>query len=491
MSAPPNCQDGICSSGCGAGLYRSGGVCVGFTDCGPGTFVEQPGTAASDQVCSACPSGTFSSTTNAPTCDKWKVCDAGTFVSSVPSPMTDRQCTVCGAGTYAYGVNQISCTSDNECKAGTKQIAPATLNSPPVCAACNPGEYCAGRAAAAIACTGDSWDDDHDPATPCEHKTVCSPGSYVVAPGGAITDRACSPCLTGTFSLSANSMLCYPWSTCVAGTYVANSPSATVDRQCVACPADTYTAAENQSLCLAANDCPAGKVQTAPPTGTSAATCQACRAGQYCAGGKAPAINCPDDMWDHDNNPATACAAKSTCPAGMRVADAGSPTSDHICTPCDSGTFTATSNLAACAPWTDCLPGTYVAAPPTVTSDRQCLACTANTTTSTINETACSAVAGTCAPGTVLDANGQCQDCVPGEYCAGGGAAAAICSAGTFDKDGNPATPCVDKTTCHAPTEYVVDPGSPVTDRTCGYCLVPTTVDNQETCPIPPPPPPV
>ena len=63
-------------------------------------------------------------------------------------------------------------------------------------------------------------------------------------------------------------------------------------------------------------------------------------------------VACPADTWDHDGNPATACAARTVCARGERVTDDGSATTNRTCAACTAGTFSATSNAAACAAWT-------------------------------------------------------------------------------------------------------------------------------------------
>ncbi len=75
-----------------------------------------PGTYANGSACSACPSGTFSTVTNAAQCSPWKTCTAGEYVGSAGTATADRACTSCGAGTYSTGTNVASCTP---CGVGT------------------------------------------------------------------------------------------------------------------------------------------------------------------------------------------------------------------------------------------------------------------------------------------------------------------------------------------------------------------------------------
>lgn len=433
-------------------------------------------------MCAACASGTFSNASNADSCKPWSTCEVGSFASTEPSAARDRGCTACAPGTATTGPNQSVCLADEECAAGTQR----TLGG--MCQACFVGEYCAGGASAAVGCAVDDWDHDQNPATACVARTTCAAGSYVLRNGSATVDRACAPCAAGTFSLTANAALCYPWATCTAGSFVSNTPSSNSDRKCAACPSGSYTALENQSLCLAAADCAAGSVEESPATATTAAVCQACVAGQFCAGGKAPALACPDDTWDHDANPATACTPRTVCPAGAYAAALGSAKTDRVCLPCEPGTFSATGNATACTTWKDCAAGTYVLAPGTATADRRCEMCSAGSYTARPNEPSCIQTPK-CPAGTIQTAAATdttpvaCKSCKPGEYCAGDTAPAVACAAETWDRDLSPATACAPKTACPAGTT-VVQNGSTTTDRTCTACPAGTfnTTTNGTTC---------
>src|SRR5690606_37407184 len=80
-----------------------------------------------------------------------------------------------------------------------------------------------------------------------------------------------------------------------------------------------------------------------------------------------------------------------------------------------------------------------------------------------------------CAPGTMelvpatASTPALCEVCEPGQWCAGADAQPQACDDATWDDDGDPATPCVPKTTCAAGS-FVKDAGSPLADRTCTSC---------------------
>lgn len=59
------------------------------------------------------------------------------------------------------------------------------------CAACSPGDYCAGDDAPATQCDAGTWDDDHNPATPCVPHTECVDGA-VTQVGTPTQDAHCA-----------------------------------------------------------------------------------------------------------------------------------------------------------------------------------------------------------------------------------------------------------------------------------------------------------
>ena len=462
-------------------------ACVDMTICNAGTSISQPGSATANRSCTICAPGSFSTMNNMTSCTPWSNCPAGTFVSNLPTAAVDRICTPCAAGTSATADNQSACLATTSCAAGTVQTAAATTTAARLCRSCSSGEFCAGGLAAAVSCTGDTWDDDGNPSTACAVKTLCAPGAYVSQSGSPTTDRACSPCASGSFSTTTNAAACSTWSTCPAGSQVVTPPSASNDRLCAACAAATYSKSENQSTCLAVGDCAAGTVQTRAATSTSAPVCAPCSAGEYCAGHLAPAAPCVDDSWDNDGNPATACVGKTVCKAGAKVDSPGSATTDRICVSCTSGSFSTVDNAVTCAAWTDCPAGSYSTFP-WPTTDRGCAPCAAGTYSASANLSSCLPV-GVCQAGTVQTRAATptsppvCAPCSVGAYCAGHLAPAAPCVEDNWDNDGNPATACVGKTVCKAGAK-IDSPGSATTDQTCVACTSGSfsTVDNAVTC---------
>lgn len=90
-----NTAEGPKCSGCGEDELSPSGDgtdCVPRTNCEPGSFVSDPGSAAVDRACSPCEEGSFSTASNASECSAWQSCQ-GAFVEKDPGTLTeDRVC---------------------------------------------------------------------------------------------------------------------------------------------------------------------------------------------------------------------------------------------------------------------------------------------------------------------------------------------------------------------------------------------------------------
>jgi len=241
------------------------------------------GSAVANRVCSACPTGTFSTSNNATACTAWRSCGAGQFVSLDGSSTQDRSCASCAAGTFSSAQNSAACTAYHSCTAG----------------------------------------------------------QFVMVTPSSTRDRGCASCASGQFSTAMNAASCTAWSTCEPGTYVGAAGTASADRVCTNCQSGTYSSSENAAQCVPAGQCAAGTRQTAPATSTMPATCAPCPVGWYCPGGTNPGGACGSGSWDHDMNSASACAPWSNCSAGRYISPGapGSTTADRQCTDCAAGTF--------------------------------------------------------------------------------------------------------------------------------------------------------
>lgn len=245
-------------------------------------------------------------------------------------------------------------------------------------------ESCEGCAASSLGAT----DASLQVAPVCVRHSVCPPGTYVSMPGTAVADAACEACPAGTFSAASHAGVCLPWSACASGQYELVPGTATEDRECATCPAEEVNIADGgPSECRTEgpSSCPPGTIRDAN-------ACIACATGTFCAGGEAAQETCVDGTWDHDEDAATACIAKSTCSPGEWVLSPGDRRSDRECVACEEGFFSQQANATECLPWRRCVaPHEFVSRLPTSTRDRSCSACEAGTAAPEENSASCNA----------------------------------------------------------------------------------------------------
>lgn len=98
--------------------------------CQPGTYVSNP---SSGRVCSPCPSGQFSTITNAATCTNVRSCAPGQYVAKAPSATSNRLCMSCIDGKYSDTINAVTCLTFKTCPTGLKQLKRPTHSSDRVC----------------------------------------------------------------------------------------------------------------------------------------------------------------------------------------------------------------------------------------------------------------------------------------------------------------------------------------------------------------------
>ena len=267
---------------CAGGELNSDGFCVPEVRCAPGTFVSRVDDA---EVCFPCESGQFSSEFDAEGCRGWRDCVAGHYVLQPGSATRDRQCATCPDGETTTSENAGECTGASDCAAGT-------YRSDGGCTTCSSGTYCSGKTDRELPCDASSWDNDDDPATPCEVKTSCAPGQFVNAEGDAVTDRTCGFCEAGTFSTQMNASECETWSTCVAGDYVGLQGTSTTDRECSPCASGSYTEQANESACRTWTNCAApSRYAAAEPSAVQDRTCSACPEGAAASADNLPSCD--------------------------------------------------------------------------------------------------------------------------------------------------------------------------------------------------------
>lgn len=359
------CDDGVASTT--LDICTASGVCAGRnpSDCPPGTWVTQLPTGTTDRVCTPCPSGTFSSSLNATNCTPWNDCIAGQRVMAPPSAVADRACVLCEVGTFSTMPNSSACAPVGTCAPGTAQDGPLSMTSPIQCSACMPGNYCAGGIAGAVPCANGFWDHDANPASVCVPWTQCAPGFAATTLGTTTTDLVCTACVKGTYCPGQMT----PPIPCGFGTW---------DHD-----ADTTT------VCASWTPCALGSAVTTPGTAIADTVCSVCAAGNYCAGGLDPAVACASGTWDSDASATTACVAWADCAAGSSITTPGTTTTNRVCGPCATGSFSTMTNAPSCTTYTACTAGQYVSTAGTSTTDQSCSPCNTGFFTATQNQTSC------------------------------------------------------------------------------------------------------
>jgi hypothetical protein len=462
--------------------------CVDATHCLAGERIASPPTKLSDRSCTACPSGSFSASMDAASCSAWTTCFPSTHVSVQGTSSSDRECSPCPPGTLSTSANQSACLPEGACPSGTVEREPATPTTVAVCEPCPSGFYCAGAKAPKLACPPGTFDDDANSASACVPWTTCVPGQSRGSEGTALTDRTCTSCPSGTFSVVENAPSCASWSTCEPGSRVSSSGSPTTDRSCAACATGTFSNSPNQAVCHPVGACGAGTLETSPATERTPAVCDLCESGTYCAGGAAAKIACPNGTWDDDGLSATACTPHTNCVTGERVLSSGTATFDRVCIACTTGTFSSQANAAICGAWTVCPAGSFVSSQGSTSGDRICSPCPNGTYTTAPNQSTC-VPQGACPPGTEQTVAGTptappvCEPCSTGFYCQGGTAPKVPCPHGAWDHDHAPSTVCAAWTSC-APGTFVSAEGSTTTNQSCSSCSsgTYTSVSNATTC---------
>jgi hypothetical protein len=91
------------------------------------------------QVCSACPTGSFSSTLNALSCTPWITCSAGEEETIAGTGTTDRHCTACPPENYKATVGNTPCIDTTVCKRGFEESEKPTSSSDRLCRSCVAG----------------------------------------------------------------------------------------------------------------------------------------------------------------------------------------------------------------------------------------------------------------------------------------------------------------------------------------------------------------
>ncbi|HET7543857.1 MAG TPA: SBBP repeat-containing protein [Polyangiaceae bacterium] len=163
------------------------GACLSPGSCQPGTVQVTPASGTTPAKCNACVPGDYCIGGQTPEmrcnngtwdhdgdpatcCSDWTVCAAGQYVSRAGSATIDRGCTSCAAGTFSASTNSPTCSPWKEC-------APASSVWP------QGGVATAGTAAADTVCADAYYRFDAATAGGAYAVTVDSAGNVYVAGG--------------------------------------------------------------------------------------------------------------------------------------------------------------------------------------------------------------------------------------------------------------------------------------------------------------------
>ena len=94
-------------------------LCLRWTDCSPGYYINFNGNEKLDRTCTSCEPGQFTATKNKHSCGHWRVCSVDEFEDARPSAMQDRLCIKCDDGKYSLQKNGNKCLHMIEYMCGT------------------------------------------------------------------------------------------------------------------------------------------------------------------------------------------------------------------------------------------------------------------------------------------------------------------------------------------------------------------------------------
>eukprot|EP00730_Choanoeca_flexa_P008698 TRINITY_DN12524_c0_g4_i13.p1 TRINITY_DN12524_c0_g4~~TRINITY_DN12524_c0_g4_i13.p1 ORF type:complete len:480 (+),score=42.51 TRINITY_DN12524_c0_g4_i13:108-1547(+) len=222
--------------------------CESWTLCKAGEYVSQAGTATSDQLCSACPNGTYQAQSPhlALACQPWQSCRAGQYVSASGTAASDRACTLCPNGTYQNNSDHTAsqCLAWNLCPQGMYFHLDGTRFDDRICIDCPPESF--------------QNVTNHTQAA-CKPMRLCRAGEHMAVAGTRSSDRECQACPAETYQNEVlyTTTRCIQSTLCQAGQYAVFNGTVSSDRLCAPCPAGQYQSAINHSFstCLSWTSC--------------------------------------------------------------------------------------------------------------------------------------------------------------------------------------------------------------------------------------------
>ena len=166
----------------------------------------------------------------------------------------------CATDTFRVLASDPLCTACSTCATGTYVSTACTETTNRACTPCT---------------TGTNFSDipNAGSCTPC---TTCQAGTKVNAQCTVSSNRTCTPCVTGsTFSTSTNASTCQTCATCAAGTKINTDCTVSSNRTCTSCEPGYYSTSTNSSTCT---QCGAGSTSVA---GSTSCTCTGTIANGY------------------------------------------------------------------------------------------------------------------------------------------------------------------------------------------------------------------
>ena len=415
-----------CLRSCQPGRYRS-------------TFSSN--TNPEDDLCLACPMGTYTADTGSTTC---KYCPTGTYhILTGATSNTDcvgcnpgsylswtgyPKCSLCGLNTYSYLVNQVACLL---CPNGTysTSLGASSLSG---CMGCPEGTYM--------------------PNTDVRDCAACGPGTYQTGTGYYGTSLQCLTCVVGKYFSGSGATSVTDCVDCLPGYYgtmLNNIPA------CILCTYGTYQTGYGLIGSTSCMDCVAGKYQSV----AGSINCSNCAYGKYQQQYRAQSeTQCKDcdigkfsDPWNlmcicgagsfsnTTNGPCFACKIINVSACGPSSKSfyecSGSGYKDTsrcfcgpgwyadssgVCLQCPPGTYQAgTGNMWSTPVCQDCVKGTYQTTWGAV-GFWLCLACSAGTYSSKVKLSSpsqcdlCSS--GTFQTGEGMTTQDNCMACEKGKY---------------------------------------------------------------------------
>ena len=300
---------------------------------------------------------------------------------------------------------------------------------------CRAGTYCPAGSSAPIECDGGSYCDADGLDAPtglCDAGYYCNSSAIMSNPTSDPTGDTCPkghycpagsaapvPCPPGTFNDMFTQQELSNCQPCTAGEYCAGYGNEATDGQCDAgwyCLAGQNVTQPEGMQCLGGHQCPQGSPQLDP-----------CESGTYQPNVEQDhCLDCPRGKYcDRDEaiaeeqsgvgQPSHGVVTPKDCPAGF-YCPLGTETSRQY--PCPVGTFSNTTGLEAESECIDCTPGDYCDAQNLTQPSGKCFA-----------GFYCSLKA---IRGDPTDASEGGNECPEGSYCEEGSAAPVDCPKGTY-----------------------------------------------------------